>query len=725
MSFIILILQPKTIILFLYRIIVRNQKSFQMNKHFTFVLFALFLLATGLFAKEVNRATAEKVAVNFFFQKSNQYAEPVNYLDINIIDSYRIENAYYVIDLEEGWVLVSAEDALPPVLGYNLKGSFPIPQNLDQNTKSWIQHYVDEVNYVRVNGISADNNIASEWEKYTTNNMESLSLKGDRDVDPLIDPIAWNQDDPWNMDCPEDPAGPGGHAYAGCVATAMSQIMFYWRFPLIGHGQKQYYQSPYGVISANFDTTHYNWDGMKCSIDNRNIWDCALISFHTGVSVQMNYSANGSGAQSTSVPGALINYFRYSSSAQYLDKSNYNSTQWENMLQANLDAGKPVYYSGFSSDGGHAFVCDGYQGSNYYHFNFGWGGASNGYYTLQDVNGFNAGQGMVRNIYPGEAGYPYVANGADTLRFNAGSFTDGSGPVDDYPAGMNASWLISPQTATDSVSSISLHFVKFNTASSDHLKIYNGSSDSDSLIGDYSGSNIPDDISVDNNQVFITFTSTGSAPGFNIEYTTQAPTWCNGNIVNEEPNGTVTDGSINGFYYNNGATCIFIFQHPEAVQYNIEFNEFSTEPDNDKLTVYDAAYNLIGEYSGHDIPAPLAIPTNMVVMTWGTNSTINDQGWSFDFTVDGVGVNENIYDNLSIYPNPTNGMVNVSFYAEKTNDVKVMVSNINGQVVYQENINTLNGLYKNSIDLSNQAKGVYLLSIISDKGKTDKKIVLQ
>ncbi len=696
-----------------------------MNKHFTLVVFALFIFATGLLAKEVNKATAEKVAVNFFFQKSNQYAGQVDYLDLNIVDAYAVENAYYVINFEKGWVLVSAEDALPPVLGYNFTGNFPAPQNLDQNTKSWITYYVDEVKYVRENNIEADNNLYSQWDTYKNTPVENLNLRGDRDVEPLIDPIAWNQDDPWNMDCPEDAAGPGGHVYVGCVATAMSQIMYYWRFPLMGHGQKQYYQAPYGVISANFDTTHYNWDGMKCSIDNRNIWDIALIGFHAGVSVQMDYGPDGSGAQSTSVPNALVNYFRYSSSAQYLSKNNYSQSQWESMMQANLDAGKPIYYSGYSSDGGHAFVCDGYQGSNYYHFNFGWSGSSNGYYTLQSVNGFNQGQGMVRNIYPGEAGYPYVANGPDTLKFNAGSFTDGSGPVDDYPAGMNASWLISPQTATDSVSTISLHFIKFNTANSDHVMIYNGNSDSDPLIGDYSGSNIPDNLTIENNEVYITFTSTGSAPGFNIEYTTTAPTWCNGNTVITDPNGTVTDGSDNGFYYNNGATCIFIFQNPEAVQYNFEFNEFATEADNDKLAIYDAANNLMGEYSGSDLPDPLSIATNMVIMTWGTNATINDQGWSFDFTVDGVGVDENAYNNLNVYPNPTNGLLSINFDIEKANDVKVIVSNINGQVVYQENINTLNGVYHNSIDLSNQAKGVYMLSIVSSKGKTDKKIVLQ
>ncbi len=696
-----------------------------MNKHFTLVVFALFIFASGLFAKDVDRAKAEKVAVNFFYQKSNQYAEKINYYDITIVDSYKVDDAYYVVNFEEGWVLVPADDALPPVLGYNYNGTFPSPQNIDQNTKSWITSYVDEIKYVRENNITADANIAAQWDSYTTSSIESLNLRGDRDVAPLIDPIAWNQDDPWNYDCPVDPAGPGGHVYVGCVATAMSMIMYYWRYPLIGQGQHQYYQSPYGVISAHFDTTHYNWDGMKCSIDNRNIWDIALIGFHAGVSVDMNYSPTGSGSQSSRVPNALKNYFRYGSTVQYLQKNNYSQSQWETMMQGNLDDGKPLYYSGYSSDGGHAFVCDGYQGMNYYHFNFGWSGSSNGYYTLQSVGGFNQNQGMVRNIYPGDASYPYIASGTDTLTEFAGSFTDGSGPVDDYPSGMDAAWLISPQTSHDSITNIKLHFVKFDTDPTDIVKIYDGPTTSDPLIGQFAGSSIPDDITVENSQTLITFTSTGSAPGFNIEYTTKAPTWCNGNTIIEDANGTVTDGSVNGFYYNNGSTCIFILQHPEAVQYHIDFTEFATEPDNDKLAIYDGSNNLIGEYSGYNLPPSLTIPSSAVIMTWGTNVTINDQGWSFDFTVDGVGVEETVYDNLKVYPNPSTGMLNINFDVEKANNLKVVISNINGQIVYQENVNALNGVYKNSIDLSDQAKGVYLLSIISDKGKTDKKIVLQ
>ncbi len=697
-----------------------------MKKHFTLALFALFVFASGLFAKEVSRAKAEKVAVNFFYQKSNQYADKINYLDISIINSYKIENAYYVVNLENGWVLVSADDAMPPVLGYNLSGSFPAPDKINKNAKSFITTYVDEVNYVRENNIDASAEISSQWETYSTLSPKVLNLNGDRDVDPLIDPIAWNQDSPWNADCPEDPAGPGGHVYVGCVATAMSQIMYYWRFPLIGKGYKAYYQAPYGTISAHFDTTHYNWDGMKCSIDNRNIWDIALIGFHAGVSVQMDYGPNGSGSQSSRVPNALKSYFRYSNTAQFLEKNNYSQSQWENMMQANLDAGKPLYYSGYSSDGGHAFVCDGYQGSNYYHFNFGWSGSSNGFYTLQNVGGFNQGQGMVRNIYPGDNDYPYYANGPDTLTENAGSFTDGSGPVENYPSGgVDASWLISPQTATDSISTIKLHFIKFDVAAGDYVTVYDGATISDSVIGTYTGNQLPDNLTIDNKEVLVTFVAQNSAPGFNIEYTTKAPTWCDGNTIIEDPSGTVTDGSINNFYYNNGATCIFILQHPEAVQYNIEFTEFATEADNDLLTVYDGNNNKIGTYSGSELPEPLTIPTSSVFITWASNASINDQGWSFDFTVDGVGVDENVYGNLKVYPNPTNGTLYVDFNVEKASDMKVMVSNINGQIVYEENHNTFNGTYKKSIDLSDQSKGVYLLSIISNKGKTDKKIVLQ
>ncbi len=699
-----------------------------MRKKLTFFTLFMFAFVFGLFAKDVNKATAEKVAVNFFWQKSNLYGDKVNYYDLNIIDAYKVADAYYVINFEDGWVLVSADDALVPVLGYNLSGNFPTPDKLDYNSKSYIQTYVDEVNYVRENNIQADDYTNSVWEMYTTSNPESLNIKDGKDVPSLLDPIAWNQDYPWNVLCPEDPAGPGGHVYVGCVATAMSQLMVYWRYPLKGQGQKSYYLPGYGTISANFDTTYYHWEGMKTSMDTRNVHDMALLGFHAGVSVKMNYSPEGSGSQSSRVPNALKAYFKYANTVKFISKENYSNSYWESKLQSEINVGRPVYYSGYSSDGGHAFNCDGYQTGtpNYYHFNFGWGGSANGYYTLNDVGGFNSGQGMVHGVKPGDPEYPYIATGIDTLTRMAGSFTDGSGPVENYPAGMNAQWLISPQTEHDSVSSIKIHFVKMKTYPNDDIiTIYDGPTTNDPIIGSWSGTDMPADFTVNNNQVLVTFTSSHSYPGFMIEYSTTGATWCSGTQEITDPYGTVTDGSVNGFYYNNGTTCTYYLHHPEAVKYNFEFTEFETEPDKDKLTFYTEDGGLIDTFSGFEIPDPFSVEAKGIVIFWETNASDNYQGWSFDFTVDGVGVKESHFDQFSIYPNPAHETLNINFSMEKANNVEVILTNLKGQKVYYEQMNTLNGNYNRSIDVSQLPKGVYLLSIISNKGKTNKKVIIQ
>ena len=117
---------------------------------------------------------------------------------------------------------------------------------------------------------------------------------------------------------------------------------------------------------------------------------------------------------------------------------------------------------------------------------------------------------MVKNIFPADPDYPYIAQGAYTLTYLSGSFTDGSGPVEDYPSGMSTSWLIDPQSENDSVSDITLSFIQFNTAASDYLRIFDGPTTSDELIGEFSGDIIPEDITSSGNTVLITFESTNT-----------------------------------------------------------------------------------------------------------------------------------------------------------------------------------------------------------------------
>lgn len=686
-------------------------------------LVVLLAVATSLIAKDISRATAEKVAVNFFYQKTNTLGEQANYNDLNIISNQLTDQAYYVVNFENGWVIVAADDAMTPVLGYNLTGRFPSASEIGYNAKSYMKTFADEYNYIKENNVVAEADILAKWNELSTVKPLLTNVNRSRDVtEPLI-PCLWNQDFPYNILCPEDASGPGDHVYVGCVSTCMIQIMYYWRYPLQGTGTHSYYIYPYGTQTVNFGEANYDYHGMQNTIDPANPWEIAEIGYHAAVSVDMMFGGDGSGAYSQDVPHALRTYFGFDNSVQYMQKSSYPVSSWEQMMQDELDDLCPIYYSGRSTDGGHAFVCDAYDGDNYYHFNFGWSGSSNGFYTLQSVGGFNLQQGMVRNIFPADPNYPYIASGNQILDYTSGSIADGSGR-EDYPAGMNASWLIDAQTEQDSIDFVKISFAQFNTGANDYVRIYDGATENDPLLGEFSGNTLPGDITSTSNVVLVTFSSVGTGEGFLIEYNTDPAEFCSGAQEFSEPSGTITDGS-GSFYYNNSATCIFMINHPEAIKYTLDFTDFITEEGEDILSIYNGSQQLIGEYSGNTLPPTIEVETSNIFMMWGTNATVNSEGWALDYIIDGVGIEENSFENLSIYPNPTTGQLNVKFDMEASGVIDVKLMSINGQIVKQDVLEGFSGSYSNSFDLSDQAKGVYLLSITSEKGKIDKKIVLK
>ncbi|MFK5857633.1 MAG: Spi family protease inhibitor, partial [Bacteroidota bacterium] len=118
-------------------------------------ILVIFAVTASIFAKDISLSKAEQVAVNFLFQKSNQYGEAINYHDLNISESYLVNQAYYVVNFEKGWVLVSANDVMTPVLGYNFSGDFPANEDLIDNVRSWMQSYADQIDYVRENNVEA------------------------------------------------------------------------------------------------------------------------------------------------------------------------------------------------------------------------------------------------------------------------------------------------------------------------------------------------------------------------------------------------------------------------------------------------------------------------------------------------------------------------------------------------------------------------------------------
>lgn len=205
-------------------------------------------------------------------------------------------------------------------------------------------------------------------------------------VSPLleIEQINWNQEGFYNYSCPYDAAA-GTYAYAGCVAVAMAQTMRYFKFPATGAGSHSYVHPAYGALSADFENTTYNWASMPGALSGENT-DVANLLFHCGVAVNMDYkiAAPGSAASFPAAATALRDYFRYPSAA-YMSKDDFffDSDEYLQTIRNELINGRPVIYE-LLGDPGHAVVCDGFDG-DYFHLNFGWGGAENGYFLLSGV----------------------------------------------------------------------------------------------------------------------------------------------------------------------------------------------------------------------------------------------------------------------------------------------------------------------------------------------------
>ena len=367
-----------------------------MKKLFLFLLLVIttISLAFPQSAKQVDEPLARQIAQAF---ANTQTA--FKGLDLTLVSS----DGNYIYNLgSQGFVIIASNTVLPPVLAWSNQGVFPDMTNAPENFASWIAHYSEMVDYAIANGVQPETKVQRQWDE------AAQGIFGNRNaqtVDPLVS-THWNQDCYYNEYCPEAPGhgwggwggGPCGHAYAGCVATAMGQVMKYWDYPETGFGSHSYVHSEYGEQSANFGATTYNWSQMPNEIWSHNDAVATLL-YHCGVSVNMNYSPSGSGAQSADVETALRSYFGYCG-AKYRQKTSYQEDAWIAMLKAELDLSHPMYYSGANGDSGHAFVCDGYDNSNLMHFNFGWSGSGDGFYSTYDVNGFNQGQAVVSNIFP-------------------------------------------------------------------------------------------------------------------------------------------------------------------------------------------------------------------------------------------------------------------------------------------------------------------------------------
>lgn len=699
------------------------------------LVIALFL-ATNVMGGIVQPNDAATVARNFMYERSVKQGLSLSINEVQPqLFQVRESNgqpSFYVFNMEnDGWVIVSGDDLYTPIIGYATTGKFPTSQ-LDKNFSSFIQGYVDQIEYGRSIRASATPEIAERWSQYTTMGAPRIAIEGERDVDPLFT-NTWNQDFPYNAYCPEDAAGSGGHVYAGCVATAMSMIMHYYRYPEVGTGSHSYYCAGYGTQTANFGNTHYNWDAMQNSINSNmgeSVNAIAELQYHCGVAVNMMYSFDGSGAYSENVPDAIISYFGYSSTAAYILKVNYTATVWENTIMAQLDAAKPFYYSGQSSEGGHAFGLDGYQvtgSGKLFHFNFGWSGSGNGFFTLTDVNGYSSRQGMVKNFFPGSVNYPDYCDD-HTITSSQGSFEDGSSPLNTYLANSGCSWLIAP---TDSVNSITLTFTEIDFAAGDSIKVYAGATENDPLLATYgSGSSIAA-LTSPTNRMLVKFITDGSeeGAGFKADFNSIYPVFCASSTNNlTGPAGDLSDGS-GAYNYNNNTVCKWkIVPGQWSKNLTLAFSSFDLEQDKDFLKVFAVPSNtVLATLTGNTIPDPIVAPDgqNLMIM-FSTNGFNNNQGFEASYYISNVNTsNEDITRNLAIYPNPAGSYTEVKFNVVEPANVKISILNLLGEEVYAEPVQLLSGYVSRTLQLGSLSKGLYLLRVSSDKGSVVKKLIIK
>ena len=295
------------------------------------------------------------------------------------------EPAVYVFNGEDGFVLVSAEDDARAILGYSDHGRFDAT-DMPENMQFWLQMYADEL------ASKPTFSLKGRVQRRTAAHAQATYPT----ISPILGEVEWGQDEPYNNLCPT--VG-GERSVTGCVATAISQIMYAHKYPAKGIGSKTYTTESHGLrLNVNFGATTYDWGNMlpyyKNNYNSTQANAVATLMYHVGVAADMDYDPDGSGAISSAALAAITEYFGYNKSIHVLPKDFMKEETVLQTVASDLQEGRPVYISGSTvNQEGHAFVCDGMQSDGYLHINWGWNGSGNGYFALSALDPENQGTG--------------------------------------------------------------------------------------------------------------------------------------------------------------------------------------------------------------------------------------------------------------------------------------------------------------------------------------------
>ena len=308
-----------------------------------------------------------------------------------------------------GYVVVAGDDVSMPVIGYSTTGHFPSASNMPVNLKSLLDWHASVIEYARSQGWTSTAQVQAEW------NGRMVRASGKK----VLETAKWGQEEPFNELCPKRG---GEKCPTGCVATAMAIIMRYHQYPAQGKGTLPGYDFGWSEAMGKY-TGHidgyalghtYDWEQMpleylKGRYTEEQAHQVAQLMYDLGVMSQMEYSSYGSGAASDA-PVLLSIYFGYDRGMRFYDRMYYSGEAWAQLLRNEINAGRPVFHTGYDKEGGHAFVIDGYDG-DYFSINLGWGEGSDFYRLSVSIDGkddrltdFTDWQDMIGNIRPDQGG---------------------------------------------------------------------------------------------------------------------------------------------------------------------------------------------------------------------------------------------------------------------------------------------------------------------------------
>lgn len=361
-------------------------------------IFLLLLICIIASAEPVSTDKARQTAATFFSQHGKTFsssAQPAKALSRN--QTTNSSAYYYIFNADEGsgYVIVSGDDRTKQVLGYSDSGKFD-EANMSDNMKSWLQCYADEIKYIQDNNITA----ASSAKKSSAINGSTVRHA----IAPLMS-SKWDQRAPYNQSCPMYTASDGNQyqSLTGCVATALAQVMYYYKYPKTTKADLPYSWFDWSKLqSITFDKvpaeTAIDWDNMTdvmtTSDAAANRKAVADLMLYMGQAVKMSYGATSSAYFNSTTVDAMKTYFGYDDGTYSVSRGSYSENDWINIIYNDIAEGHPVSMAGSSTSGRHAFVLDGFDGDEYFHLNWGWNGNNDGYFLISALNPYdNTGAG--------------------------------------------------------------------------------------------------------------------------------------------------------------------------------------------------------------------------------------------------------------------------------------------------------------------------------------------